>query len=151
MSVINQLKNIGFFLTKPKVKVLRTLLKNSKITFCLSRPKIRAKNTSAYLSLLPKDGLLVEGLIAYPIAYLTDKRVIVLPHPPHPYIAKEQVDLSIAKFNLNYAIFSELYKTELHLGYPAIDYVKSFKLIKTIAEDNDIYYIYEIERNNSES
>ena len=115
------------------------------LTFFLSKPKIKAKITSRILNELPKDGILVEGLIAYPIAYQTSrKRVIVIPHEPDKLLAIQQTNLSINKFNLHYAVFSDLYKTELHLGYPAIEYIKSFKLLKEIKEDNDTYYIYEI-------
>ena len=112
--------------------------------FILSKPKIKAKITSRILDHLSKNGILAEGLIAYPIAYRTNKRVVVIPHEPDKLLAIQQTNLSISKFNLHYAVFSELYKTELHLGYPAIEYMKSFTLIKTIEEDNDKYYIYEI-------
>ena len=112
--------------------------------FCLSRPKIKARVTSRYLNHLPKDGILVEGLIAYPIAYLSHKRVVVIPHDPDEKEAISQVNLSIKEFDLHYAVFSELYKTELNLGYPAINYIKVFNLIKTIYENEDKYYIYEL-------
>lgn len=117
---------------------------------CLNRiwiftqPRIRAKVTSRCLNHLPKDGVLVEGLIAYPIAYGSHTRVVVIPHDPDVKEAISQTKLSIKEFDLHYAVFSELYKTEKHLGYPAIEYIKSFKLIKTIKEDGDIYYIYEL-------
>lgn len=111
---------------------------------CLREPKIKANVISRFLNHLPKDGILVEGLIAYPIAYRSHKRVVVLPHEPDPAIAKFQTDLSIDKLDLNYAVFSDLWKTEEHLGYPAIDYIKTFNLIKTIKEDNDTYYIYDL-------
>jgi hypothetical protein len=113
-------------------------------TFMLYQPKIRARVTSFTLNGLPKDGVLVEGLIAYPVAYRSFKRIVVIPHPPEYEKAKEQVDLSIEHFDLHYAVFSDLYKTELHLGYPAIEYIKTFKLLKAIREDGDTYYIYEI-------
>ena len=116
---------------------------NRHIIFTLNC-NTQGKVTATYLNSLPHNGILVEGLIAYSMAYLTDKRVVVIPHEPDNLLARQQVNLSIAKFDLHYAVFSELYKTELHLGYPAIDYVKSFKLLNIIEEDKDIYYIYEI-------
>ena len=114
--------------------------------FILSRPKIKTLATSSFLNNLPKDGILVEGLIAYPIAYRSHKRIVVIPHEPDKLLARQQVNLSINKFDLHYAVFSELYKTELHLGYPAIEYIKSFELLNTIKEDDDIYYIYEVKK-----
>ena len=108
------------------------------------KPKWQEKTVSAYLKALPEDGILAEGLIAYSLAYLTDKRIVVIPHAPEKEEAIKQTDLSIKEFNLHYAVFSELYKTELHLGYPAIEYIKTFKLINTIQEEGDIFYIYEI-------
>ena len=113
-----------------------------------SKPIVQARGVSAYLQALPKDGILAEGLIAYSIAYLTDKRVVVIPHEPDKLMAREQVNLSMEEFDLNYAVFSDLYKTELHLGYPAIDYIKTFNLLTTIQEDKDIYYIYEKKNKN---
>jgi hypothetical protein len=121
---------------------------------CLFQPKIKAKVTSRILNHLPKDGVLVEGLIAYPIAYRSHKRVVVIPHDPDFVKAKEQVDLSIKEFDLHYIVISELWKTET-LDYPAIAYIQrtkvfegkefvpKFNLIKTIRENGDIYYIYE--------
>jgi hypothetical protein len=113
--------------------------------FILSKLKIKARVTSYCLDMLPKDGLLVEGLIAYPIVYRTHKRVVVLPHSPNPEDAKYQTMLSIEQFSLNYAVFSDLWKTEETFGYPAIQFIKdNFKLLRTITEDQDTYYIYEI-------
>lgn len=112
--------------------------------FVFNQPKIKARVTSQYLDNLPKDGVLVEGLIAYPIAYRTRKRVVCIPHDPTREKARYQTDLSIKEFDLNYVVISNLWLTEIHLGYPAIEYIKSFKLLKTIREDNDIYYVYEI-------
>jgi hypothetical protein len=105
-------------------------------------PKIKAHRTSRYLDILPKDGVLVEGLIAYPIAYQTHKRVVVLPHDPEEYNAIQQTNLSIIKFDLNYVVISDLWQTE-KLGYPIIKFIKEFKLLKTIKEDGDNYYVYE--------
>ena len=111
----------------------------------LTKPKIKARITSRLIDRLPKDGVLVEGLIAYPIAYQSHKRIVVLPHEPDMETAKERTELSIKEFKLKYAVFSDAWKTEEHLGYPAIEYIKHcFKLIKTILENGDIYYIYEI-------
>ncbi len=112
--------------------------------FILTQPKIKAKITSRILDNLPKDGVLVEGLIAYPIAYQSHKRIVVIPHTPDMEKAKQQIDLSLKEFNLHYAVYSELWKTEEYLGYPAIEYIKKLRLLKTIQEDNEIYYIYEI-------
>lgn len=111
------------------------------------KPKFQGKKTSAYLKSLPEDGILCEGLIAYSMAYLTDKRIVVIPHTPNPQKAIAQTNLSIKEFNLHYAVFSELYKTELHLGYPAIEYIKLFKLINTIKEEGDTFYVYAISAN----
>lgn len=111
----------------------------------LRNPKIKASVTSRIIQHLPKDGVLTEGLIAYPIAYNTTKRVVVIPHDPIKQFAIERVKLSIEKFNLNYIVFSDLWKTEEYLGYPAIDYIKqNYLLINKILEDNDTYYIYEV-------
>jgi hypothetical protein len=111
----------------------------------LTNPKIKALETSKYLNSLPLNGLLVEGLIAYPIAYNSSKRVVVLPHNPDPIDARSQTRMSIGQFDLNYAVISEMWKIEEHLGYPAVNFVKKhFTLIKTIEEDGDIYRIYEI-------
>lgn len=108
--------------------------------FILTQPKIKAKVTSRVLNHLPKDGVLVEGLICQPIAYQSHKRVVVIPHDPDRLLAGQQFYLSKEKFDLHYAVFSDRRDGE----YPAIDYIKSFKLIKEIREDNDKYYIYEI-------
>lgn len=111
------------------------------------KPKWQGGAIAGYLRTLPKDGILAEGLIAYSMAYLTDKRVVVIPHTPDINEAIRQTDLSIKEFDLSYVVFSELYETDIHLGYPAIDYIKSFKLISIIQEKEDIYYIYEIPTN----
>lgn len=146
---------LGFFLAKGMLPLNSTILLICIVglvvgflalnhTWILTQPKIKAKTTSYILNYLPNDGILAEGLIAYPIAYQSDKRVVVIPHEPDELLAIQQINLSIREFDLHYAVFSELYKTELHLGYPAIDYIKSFKLLREIKEDNDTYYIYEI-------
>jgi hypothetical protein len=111
---------------------------------CFAKPKIKALETSKFLDTLPKDGVLAEGLIAYFIAHNSKKRVVVIPHAPEFGDAVYQTKLSIEHFDLNYAVISDLWKTEEHLGYPAIRYIKLFKLIKTIQEDGDTYFIYEI-------
>jgi len=112
--------------------------------FCLSRPKIKAKVTSRYLDHLPKDGVLVEGLIAYSVAFQSyRRRIVVIPHEPDEKEAIAQTKLSIKEFDLHYVVFSDLWKTEL-LAYPAINYIKTFSLIKIINEDKDRYYVYEI-------
>lgn len=108
------------------------------------KPKWQGEAVATYLKALPKDGILCEGLIAYSMAYLTDKRIVVIPHTPNPQKAIYQTNLSIKEFNLHYVVFSELYKTELYLGYPAIEYIKLFKLINTIEEEGDTYYVFEI-------
>lgn len=113
------------------------------------KPKYQGLAVSAYLKALPQDGILCEGLIAYSMAYLTNKRIVVIPHTPNLNHAINQVNLSIQEFNLHYAVFSELYKTELHLGYPAIEYIKLFKLINTIEEGKDTYYVYTLSAHQS--
>jgi len=114
---------------------------------CLFQPKIKAKVVSRIIHHLPKDGILVEGLIAYPIAYRSHKRVVVIPHEPDEIKAIGQTNLSMKKFDLHYFVFSDLWETEKHLGYPAIDYIKRcHTLIKIIKEDNDTYYIYEVHK-----
>lgn len=111
----------------------------------LENPKIKARVTSRIMNRFTKDGFLVEGLIAYPIAYQSHKRIVVIPHDPEEYIAIQRVNLSIKEFNLKYAVFSELWKSEEHLGYPAINYIKDHcLLINKVYENGDIYYIYEI-------
>jgi hypothetical protein len=113
--------------------------------FMLTKPKIKAVETSRYLDNLPKDGVLVEGLIAYPIAYNSKKRVVVLPHNPDPIDARFQTLLSIGQFDLNYVVISDMWKIEEHLGYPAVNFVKEhFRLIATIVEDNDVYRVFAI-------
>lgn len=146
---------IGYFLGKGvpqmllewlflgQIGLLVAFLAFNKV-FILSQPKIKATVTSRYLDNLSKDGVLVEGLISYPIVYRSRKRIVVIPHEPDIDKAIKQVDLSIEKFDLHYAVFSDIWKTEEYLGYPAIYYIKSFKLIKTIKEDGDNYYVYEI-------
>jgi len=100
--------------------------------------------TSRILDHLPLDGVLCEGLIAYPIALLSKKRVVVMTHSPDYVQAKYETDLAIKEFKLNYAVFSDNWISQYWEGYPVIDYVKTFKLIKTIKESGDKYYIYEI-------
>lgn len=112
------------------------------------KPKIKARVTSRLLDRLPRFGVLAEGLIAYPIAYQSNQRIAVIPHDPDPELAKQRVDLSMKEFDLRYAVISEAWKTEAHLGYPAIKYIQdTFKLIKIICEDGDRYFIYEIPAN----
>jgi hypothetical protein len=121
-----------------------------------TRPHIKARLTSKYLDKLPYGNIMVEGLIAYPIAYRTKRKICVIPHDPDPRRARHQIKLTMDKFLVKYAVFSELYATEKHLGYPAIHYltntlvfngscwVKKFNLIKTIKEDGDVYYVYKL-------
>jgi len=119
-------------------------------SFILTNLKIKARVTSRIISRLPPGGVLVEGLIAYPIVFQTHKRIVVIPHDPESVLAKVRTDLSMKKFNLRYAVFSDLWKTEEHLGYPAIEYIKmNYNLIRTILEDGDKYYIYEISSDQS--
>ena len=114
-------------------------------TSLLANPKIKATVTSRIINRLGGDGVLVEGLIAYPIAYQTHKRVVVIPHNPNPTLANYLIKLSIKEFKLKYIVISDLWKTEEHLGYPAIKYIKeNYPLIRMIREDNDTYNIYEI-------
>jgi len=121
--------------------------------FMLSKPKIKARLTSMFLDRLASDsgfehGILSEGLIAYPIVYRCRQRIVVIPHDPDPILAEQRIKLSVEEFDLKYVVFSELWKTEEHLGYPAIQYIKdNYTLLKTILEDNDKYYIYEISTN----
>ena len=125
-------------------------------TFALTPPKIKARLTSHYIDDLPHNGaVMVEGIIAYPIAYRSNRRVIVIPHDPIKLKAIEQIKLSIRIFDVRYIVLSDLWLTEKHLGYPAIkyiqntkyfnglEYVNKFKLLKTIHEDEDNYYVYE--------
>lgn len=112
--------------------------------FMLSKPKIRAWKTSCFLenifSITKEDGFLVEGMICQPIAYWCDfLRVIVISADPNPENAIYQTNLAINRFNLKYVVFSQRRQE-----CPAIDYIKTFKMIQTIREDNDVYYIYEI-------
>ncbi len=110
----------------------------------LSKPKIKAFLVGQYLDSLPRNGVLCEGMIANSVAYRTKKRVVVLPHNNSKENAIYQTELSIEKFNLNYAVFSNLWLKDIHLGYPAINYIKTFNLIKVIYEDGDHYYIYDL-------
>ncbi len=112
--------------------------------FIFTKPKIKAFLVGQYLDSLPRNGVLCEGIIANSVAYRTKKRVVVLPHDNCKENAIYQTNLSIEKFNLNYAVFSNLWMKDIHLGYPAIDYIKKFQWIKTIMEDNDFYYIYDL-------
>lgn len=113
--------------------------------FMLKVPEIKAEVTSRILNRLPYDGVMVEGLIAYPIAYNSHKRIVVLPHDPDKEEAAKRIWLSAMEFDLKYVVFSDLWKTEEHLGYPAIRIVRNnFMLIKKIYENKDVYYIYEI-------
>lgn len=139
----------GIWLNLGVLAALAVFLRLNRVPM-LYQPKIKARITSKYLDTLPKDGVLVEGLIAYPIAFRSSKRVVVLPHDPDIEDAISHTDLSIDKFDLHYAVVSELWKIEEHLGYPAVAYVQSFKLIHTVREDRDIYYIYEIERRKND-
>jgi len=112
--------------------------------FLLTKPKIKAFIVGQYLDSLPRNGVLCEGMIANSVAYRTKKRVVVLPHNNCKENAIYQTDLSIEKFNLNYAVYSNLWLKDIHLGYPAINYIKTFNLIKVIYEDGDHYYIYDL-------
>jgi hypothetical protein len=113
--------------------------------FMLSKPKIRAQFAGRILADLPKDGILSEGMICQPIAYWTDKRVVVLSYEPKIGQAVYQTDLAIEKFDLHYAVLTDV-KSK------ASAYIKqTCKLLTTINEDNrtinepdENYYIYEI-------
>lgn len=88
-------------------------------------------------------------MIAYHIAYLSKKRVVVIPRDPNRLLAIQQIFLSIEKFKLNYIVISELWKTE-SMAYPAIDFIKeNFNLIKII-ESEDTYYVYAVFASQSE-
>ncbi len=115
-------------------------------------------NLSQRVFFLPKDGILVEGLISQALAYHTKKRIIVLPRTPNKEKAIEQLNKSIEVFKINYIIISEFYKIE-ELPYPIIEYIKTsskFKLIHTLEESyetnlksdimisKDKFFIYEI-------
>lgn len=138
------------------------LKKNRYFIFTLERIE-QADKAAAALKGLPKDGILAEGLIVDALVYNSDKRIVTLPRSPDPGPAKEQTDLSIDAFDLNYAVISEFWKIELDtLAYPAVEYIRNspekFRLITTVHErydtgirsnairDNDTFYIYEIIR-----
>ena len=108
--------------------------------FFLSKPKIRAKLTSKFLNTLPKDGVMADGPIAYYLAYQTDKRVVIIPHERGDDIG--QTMLSIKEFKLSYAVISKKHTDFYHP--PATEFIKQWKLIITIWEDEDFYTIYEI-------
>ena len=106
--------------------------------FFLIPPAIRAKKAGSVLRNLPKDGILAEGMICQPIAYWTDRRVVVLSYAPHLGDSIYQTDLAIEKFDLHYAVLTGI-KSK------ASEYIRqTFKLLTTIEEDNDTCYIYEI-------
>ena len=122
-----------------------------------TKPKIKARLTARYLDSLPAPwGIMSDGIIGYYLAYRSKKRIVVIPHDPDPIKARHQMKLTMDKFLVKYAVFSDLYLTEMHLKYPAIHYIKNtkvyngkewvhkFKLLKTIKEDNDTYYVYEL-------
>ncbi|MDD1444211.1 hypothetical protein MEO93_28510, partial [Dolichospermum sp. ST_sed3] len=99
--------------------VLGVFLYKNRV-LCFIKPKIRSFQTSNYLSKLPLDGILVEGLICQPIAYWTNKRVVVLSHDPVEEYATYQTNLAIYHFKLNYAVISDRWKKDLPGEYPAI-------------------------------
>ncbi len=106
--------------------------------FFLTPPKIRARGASLFLKNLPLDGILAEGMICQPIAYWTDKRVVVLTYEPLLGQAVYQTDLAIEKFDLHYAVLTDI-KSKASESIR-----QSCKLLATIQEDNDNYHIYEI-------
>jgi len=107
---------------------------------CFTKPKIKVKITSRVLNNLVLDGLLVDGYICQPIAYQTKKRILVLSRDPIMDRAIYQTDLVIEKFGINYIVLSEK-----HIDYPAASYITNcFDYFKTVKEDGDTYYIYEI-------
>ena len=109
----------------------------------LTKPKIKGKAVCAYLDSLPKNGVLAEGVIAYYLAYGSHKRVVVLPRDPDEIKAIDQILLSKKEFLLHYAVISEAWKKE-KLPYPAIKYIRLHTLLKTIEQNGDTYYVYEI-------
>lgn len=103
-----------------------------------TKPYIKCKKVSRYLNTLSEDGVIVEGMICQPIAYQTNKRVIVLTREPIEYPAVCQTKLAIKEFKINYAVLSDC-------GYtPAIGYIKNRYLIKKVKEDDTTYYVYEL-------
>jgi hypothetical protein len=119
------------------------LYKNRQFVLTIKRRYI-ARVTSQKLDRLPKDGVICEGFIAHAIAYNSRKRVVIFTENPNYEQAKYETDLAIKEFDLNYAVFSDNYIFNYSKGLPAIDYIKTFKLIDTIKEVDNTYYIYEI-------
>jgi len=103
-----------------------------------AKPNIKAKGVSKYLNSLPGDGVIVDGMICQPIAYQTNKRVIVLTREPKEPEAIYQTDLAINEFKTNYAVIRECDYTSATL------YIRDHKLIRTIKEDNTIYHVYQL-------
>lgn len=134
--------------------------KSHHFIFTLGRVETCDK-AGAYLDALPKDGVLAEGLLSDALVYNCHKRVVTLPRSLLLKPAKEQIELSIRVFDLNYVLLSEFWKIE-SAPYPAIAYIRDnpdkFVLIKTIYENydqglssntwrkDDTFYIYEIKR-----
>jgi hypothetical protein len=105
--------------------------------FLLTRPKIRCRRLAAYIQTLPRDGFIVDGMFCQPLAYLTDKRIVVIPRDPDPDKACYQTAVAIKEFDLSYAVISDKYH------YPAMDYIRDFKKIGIVEEDDETFTIFE--------
>lgn len=98
-----------------------------------------------FLDSLPYDGILADSFIDYYLAYCCKKRVIALTHNPDISKAIDETDLAIDKFDINYFVLSRNAGEEIDT--PARLYVKQcFNHIKTIDEDGDKYYVYQVRK-----
>ena len=91
-----------------------------------------------FVSKLPKDGILSEGLVDYFLAYGSGKRVVSITDSPDYGQAMYETELAIKHFELSYVII------DANKGRCLFPYIhENFHLIKSI-EEKETYLVYEI-------